>query len=691
MSRLRIVNRQMVYAAIADVAVAEAAAAAATASAAAAQAAAALAEDISNIAVPDDTVATLLANPASDSYSSLLTALQPYGKRATATKSPVLDWAGRRVLWLGTSIPHQGVGTDSYPELAAKALAATVVNNAWSGSHAYYDASGSPTDLTTIKALSMTEDDRQAGLALHGSSSVYDDSFDAVTKASQMTADYRIGNQIGSATPPSVVVLDHNHNDRLRSAGTLTPPEVSITDITKGATTTITLSSATGFTVGAGIVLRVVGISSLDHAAARIQAVAGNVITINVNSSGYAGTFTSGTAINLDRTTQYGAMEFLLHYIAWRAILAGITVTTLIASAPSEFTVDGTYHADIYTNARNWEALAAKWDIALFDAASHMGIDETTHPVYFPDLIHPTTASARAALAAHWVTWLSGGALNPRAAIPALTNDTYTDARAAVYDRWADAFTTPDVQVGASATEFTEDFVSIADWTTAGTGAAPTTEAAPWGSGQAAKFTATAQTSYLRRDPITTDEGFSCQFDVYLGAVAGLTASGVKTIDLARFNLTGTNQAWHTIQLVITSTGTRIRSAYFTGLTGSGGVLVIPSANTFWLKAATKHTVKLEAFRATAGHPGGVILTVDGQRLTFPVDTTDTIWVGTPGRFELGILSNNVENAVTIHAGNLTVSKAPVRDFTQRYTGSFTVNGGANTATVVNGIITAVS
>lgn len=645
-------------------------------------------------AIPaDDFIAARIADDASATSGAMDAKLAPdYAKRVTATMSPVLDWTGRRVLWLGTSIPHEGAGADSYPELATKALGATVVNNAWSGSHATYNPADSPTDLATIKALAMTEDDRQAGLTLHGPTSVYDDSFDLVTKASQMTADYRIGNQIASATPPSVVILDHNHNDRLEDAGTLDPLEVSITGITKGATTVVTLSDAAGFAVGDGIALRVVGIANLDHAAARIQAVAGNDVTINVNSSGYAGSLTSGSAIRLDRTTQYGAMEFLLHYIQWRAILAEITVTTIIASSPSEFTVDGTYQSSIYTNARNWQDLAGKWGIGFFDTAAHMGIDETTHPVYFPDLIHPTTASARAALAAHWVTWLSGGALNPRAAIPALTNDTYTDGQAAVYDRWSDAFSTPDVQVGEASSVFAEDFASIADWTSVATGSAPVVEAAPWGGGdQSAKFVATAQTSYIRRDPITTDEGFSCEFDVYLPTVAGLTATGVKTIGLAQFSPTGINQAWHIIQLVVTPAGTRIRSAYFTGLTGSGGVLVVPGAKTFWLQAATKHRVKLEVFRATADHPGGVILTVDGERLTFPTDTTDTIWTGTPGRFQLGIISSNVENSVTVYTGNLTVDKAPVRDFTDRYTGSFTVNGGANTATVVNGVITAVS
>ena len=99
------------------------------------------------------------------------------------TKSPIVDWTGLNVLWLGTSIPHQAVGVDGYPERLAEKLNFTVQNWAWSGSHAFYDIDGDAFDSGTVRALSMTEADRLAGLATYGSSSAYDDSFDIVTKA----------------------------------------------------------------------------------------------------------------------------------------------------------------------------------------------------------------------------------------------------------------------------------------------------------------------------------------------------------------------------------------------------------------------------------------------------------------------------------------------------------------------------
>ena len=48
---------------------------------------------------------------------------------------PHINWSGKRMLWLGTSIPHQGVGVDGYPEQFCQRMGCTVTNNAFSGSH----------------------------------------------------------------------------------------------------------------------------------------------------------------------------------------------------------------------------------------------------------------------------------------------------------------------------------------------------------------------------------------------------------------------------------------------------------------------------------------------------------------------------------------------------------------------------
>ena len=76
----------------------------------------------------------------------------------------------------------------------------------------------------------MTEDDRLWGLATYGNTSAYDDSFDVVTKASEMTVDFRIKDTF-AVMPFDVVVLDHNHNDRALEAGDISPTELTINSI----------------------------------------------------------------------------------------------------------------------------------------------------------------------------------------------------------------------------------------------------------------------------------------------------------------------------------------------------------------------------------------------------------------------------------------------------------------------------
>ena len=67
---------------------------------------------------------TTFANEISTNHDALM-----------STPPPHISWQGKRVLWLGTSIPHQGVGIDGYPEQFCKEMGCSVTNNAFSGSH----------------------------------------------------------------------------------------------------------------------------------------------------------------------------------------------------------------------------------------------------------------------------------------------------------------------------------------------------------------------------------------------------------------------------------------------------------------------------------------------------------------------------------------------------------------------------
>lgn len=325
------------------------------------------------------------------------------------TKAPIADWSGKTVLWLGTSIPHQGGGVDSYPTLFGAGLGCTVTNNAWSGSHAYWSALDDPFSIVTVRALSMTEDDRLALLAIHGPTSAYDDSFDVSTKASEMTADFRIKAAFAAGTV-DCVILDHAHNDVTRLAGVLNPTAISIVSITKGATTSITLSAGGSTPAGSAVILNVVGIAKLHQAAARVISAVGATITLNINSSGYAGSFVSGSVTPCDRSTIYGSFQFLVNYIHNAAAVNARPVPKIVLASPPSAYSGGTLTPSIRWISALVRTVADKLGCSFFDILTSYAVTEIDQPTWFPDLTHPTTVSTRQAIANHWIQWGMGGA-----------------------------------------------------------------------------------------------------------------------------------------------------------------------------------------------------------------------------------------------------------------------------------------
>ena len=603
------------------------------------------------------------------------------------TKSPVVDWTSKAVLWLGTSIPHQGVGIDGYPELFARALACSVDNQAWAGSAAQYSAADDAFAIDTVKRLSMTEDDRLAGLALHGSSSAYSDTFDLITKPSSMTCDSRIASRF-SATPFDVVVLDHAHNDRGGELGTLTPESQTITGIAVGATTAVTLNTIGTIAVGDAIALEVTGISFLNHAAARVQSVVGNQVTLNIDSSAYVGVFASGTAYKLDRNTIYGAWEFLIHYIKNQGTKNGKDTKIILAGAPSEYT-NGVKDNGIWAIAEAIRDVADKWDIAFFDIGHQLSVGPNEHAAYFPDNVHPTTTATRQALANHWVEWARGGAplaLSSRAYIPANPNGSgvYTENREALYSRFEGGFTTPNFVLGTYANLITETFpVSTAGWTSAG-GAAPTVVDAPWGVGKALSSAISPPTSTTAAiyKTIAPRQAMRATFDLWLSSVTGLTdlAAGGQ-FAIASFNSNGSTR--YLLSLVVRKTGV---SFLLRCLTSFGGVFVTVPLKAFQIDANTKYTIKMEAVTATATYSGGMLLYVNNVLISEPLAIADSSWGSAPNRFYVGVSGSTTAKAGTVHFGNVVVDDAAVNDYTKRFTGTFTT-ADAKTATVVNGII----
>jgi hypothetical protein len=603
-------------------------------------------------------------------------------------KSPVLDWEDKAILWLGTSIPHQAAGEDGYPERVGERLKATVTNNSWSGSHAFYGGTAGYAALTTnaartayISSLSMTEDDRAAGETAYGASSAYNDSFDAVTLASEMTCNHRI-KTVFDAGAVDVVMLDHNHNDRGEAAGTLAPTAQTITGITKGATTTITVSGT--WAVGDAIAFTSTGITKLGYCAARVQSVGTGTVTININSSGYSGSFLAGTAYKLDRSTQYGAFEFLIYYIYWSALNAGQSLPTIIlSSAPSEYTGDD-YSATIYSNARFIQAIADKWTLAMFDVASNIRISEKWNNTYLPDTVHPSTAPTRVVFANVWAEWLSGGAVklvNDNDYVArSIVRNAYTENREVEYSRFHGGATTPDFIVTGSSTIKSEDWVAIADWTT-NTGSC-TVGAAPYGGGVVNALNCTNASSgtpkYLTLTGLTAANAVKLEFPLYLTTVAGLVASTGSTT-VAR--ISSASGVWLALILSHTAAGSELLLGWFDNI-GNGAGDYNQTTSGFTLTAATAHTVKLEAVQQTSSRTGIAILTVDGVQIGDPIELGDLNQIDAT-IIQVGAILTTAAD-IDAYIGPLTYSSLTIPDYSARLTGDLTWSAG-NTYEIING------
>lgn len=604
-----------------------------------------------------------------------------YNVSRPRTKSPELSWQDKRVLWLGTSIPHQGVGVDGYPEIFGQTLGCTVANLAWSGSHAGYDVDGDAFSIETVKALSMTEDDRQAGLALYGGSSAYDDSFDLVTKASQMTCDYRIAAQFATGSY-DVVFLDHNHNDRRREFGTLSPDSFSISSIVTGATTTINYSGS-GLAVGDSVYLEVAGISNLNYAAARVQSASSGQIVLNIDSSAYVGTFTSGTVFIVDKSTIYGAWDFLIAFIKNASIVYGQGDAKIILSgAPSQHTNDADIDYHIWSNGEALKRVAEKWDLSFFDIGFLYDIKKHDHLTYFPDAVHPADLATRQSLANYWIAWAQGGTT------PTTNPDFYLanaqtlklDQREPLYSVYDDKYGIRSQVVSGTTNIITEDFSGgLGAWTTVGT--APTIVVAPWNGSEFAiecPSTSGTPTSYLQQD-IAIGNHPTLQFDLWLPDVIGQAPSGPnKTVDIVQLRTPG---AAYVVQLLVSESAIRPRVQYFKA---SNVDLTTPEQLSINLDAGTQYTFNVDIVKSDGVGPGFLLFTVNGQifsRVQIDNDLQNTLT-----RTRIGVISSNTGQNFTAYIGNYILDNKTLSDYTQRFTGSFTAQSG-ETVTVVNGII----
>lgn len=618
-----------------------------------------------------------------------------YLDQTSGTKCHVLSWVGKKILWNGTSIPaYGGLGSyvygqpmpgNSYPFLFGQAMGCSVKNYAWATSYAHFDKSENPFSGIPAKGLSMTEDDRAALLALHGAGSIYSDTVDpsGITKPSEMTADFRLKAQF-VAGQIDVVVLDHNHNDQSQLPGTLTPESRTITAISKGATTSITVSAIGTIAVGDGVALdTIVGIPKLNYAAARVQTVVGNVVTINIDSSGFAGSFTSGTVKKLDRSTIYGSWEFLIYYIKNMSLRYNTGVVDIILNgAPSNFT-NNTNTPEIYSISRYIKDVADKWNLSYFDVATALNIQAVDHIYYLPDLVHPSTLETRKAFAAHWVEWASGGKSLKKDDAYYLPSGAYSFAeqRAPLYSKFTNGFTTAQRYIGAASTLYTDAFASLASWTVTGP-ATGTVVAAPWGAGNAVRFPVTPANAsgYIKRASTYVD-GIDITFDFYMSSVALVTGSTIGIVNI--LTLGGASGTHYTLDLIVTASSATFRVSYYTS---NGGVGFTSFLTVGTVVAGVKRTIQIQAIRASGSDTGAILLYLDGSTtpVTAPYITSDA--AKSPDTdLLLGPSFNSTGATFDMYIGNVTSKTMGIKPIVQDWTAyTPTVTSGSGTLTSVS-------
>jgi hypothetical protein len=616
------------------------------------------------------------------------------------TKSPVLDWVRsgvpREVLWLGTSIPNQGGDIDSYPLIACNVIGAELTNMAWPGTHATFNPAADPFDIATTKALAMTEDDRQWGLTTFGAGSAYGDTLDPANPASQMTADFRIQAPFVAAQaagePITVVVLDHNHNDRGQAAGTLTPESHAITGITKGVTTQVTLSAIGTVVVGDAVAIEVTGIANLNHFAGRVQTKVGSVVTLNIDSSGFAGVFSSGTIYKLDRSTIYGAWEFLFHYVLNCSIRFGSgDVCIITCNSFSEYS-HGIDDRLFFWNSRNIKAVTDKYRgllgrrFAFFDIAYEMAMTLIDQGTYAGDLIHPDTTERREAIAHYWAGWLAGGITVVRPLdfwLPAGSDKDYIDQAPAHYSRFLAGFGTVKRFIGPAVAVYSNDFaggVLGTGWSTVGT--APTVVAAPWGGGEfALHCTAPALGSSAVSRSITLGIGRKIEMDFWLPQVTGFASVPLNAV-ITLWSMS-VPAAYYIFRLNVRFDQTNLLMRYFkTPAVDLNSMLPQPAIA---LAANIKYRLRCEMYGGVSADNLGAFLIYINDRLVGGPYVVEDQGQSPITTMLIGAASSTLNDPFEVYIGNLVVSELATYDVSSRYTGN--VNVGGNQLQIVNGMV----
>lgn len=593
-------------------------------------------------------------------------------------KSKIINYSGEKILWLGTSIPHQGEQTDSYSILSAKKVGAdSCVNMAWSGSAATYSIDGDPDNLETIRRLSMTQADVEMGLAKYGGTSVYNDDFHAITKASEMTCNHRVETPI-KENLSTIVVLDHNHNDRFSDYGDDTNDLKDIVSITVGAETTIELAEGHGLALQDSCILVNTGSSVAEEFAGVITSITDNVITMNLDSSGGVDTL-GGSIYKVDRTTIYGAWRFLHSFIrncGLRYLHDIDAIQVVCSGAPNYYTSNANLSSTIYANNKDVQRYADAYDLGFFDVAKEFNLQYRDVLTYFGDGVHPITTEAREVLANLWAKWMLGYVTpieETSLFLKSSTSSVRINGAYPTYSEATDTFDTVATSFGSKVVDFTEDWSSSgAGW--AELGVTPTYGAASWDALEYSVKNASDGVNRAIRFLDDFNDSFEVDVDFYLDSVS----SGGNSTLLNAWQIS--NVVF--LQLVIRSDSVFMR--YF--INKGDGTYAAYNMNTYFITPGEKFTVKTTLLRDSFGTGNSTISThIDGVFIgSSAVDSS--LWELKNMNYFLVNGFATTDTPINIETGNISYSKVEELDFTTRYTGDIAVSEGV--LSFVNGIAT---
>jgi hypothetical protein len=311
-------------------------------------------------------------------------------------------WKGKKIIWVGTSIPATGdTTTAAYPVLVGNGLQSNMDNQSVGSSHITWDSSAPSNCLSLIAT--------QAQLTA------------AAGCGSAFTVQSYEGKVMGKHA--DMLVIDHGHNDvpspiplgtindLAPTYSSTVPGPLSSTYSSNGSTLTVTAPN--NFTAGAIVLFSAVPTDALAPVTQKTFAVLGAGLSstqFSVTTSLIAASSGTTMATAALQTTFYGAEQALIS-----AAYADNPYIRIVLVMPPK-TIDRGYTPPLdMTNVRSAiSAIALRWQLPVVDLAALDGFNDTnyckqttpgqTPPVppnciYSADGIHPTYGPARQILA----------------------------------------------------------------------------------------------------------------------------------------------------------------------------------------------------------------------------------------------------------------------------------------------------